>query len=104
MISEVVTVVIETKGNNMPQFLQDHADTGLKLDLLRFWRKYPYAKFTCGIIARAVDCRRRVDVEEALECFVRAELLEEHTRQGLRLYCLTNDPLKRQGVFDWVTN
>jgi hypothetical protein len=39
-----------------------------------------------------------VDIEEALESFVKASLIEKHTRQGLPFYCLTADPEKRQWV------
>jgi len=84
--------------NQVTQFVNEHANTGLKLDLLFFWSKYPYAKFTPGIIARALDCKRRVDIDEALESFVKARLIEKHTRQGLPFYCLTADPEKRQCV------
>jgi len=96
-------MVIEAREKNeMIQFVKEHADTGLKLDLLSFWSRYPYAKFTSGIIARALDCtrNRRVDIKEALESFVKAELIEKHTRQGLPFYCLTADPEKRQRVLN----
>lgn len=89
-----------TQENTATGFLTNHADTGLKHDLLLFWQKYPYARFTSGIIARAVDRNRRVDVEEALECFVKAELIEKHVRQGLPFYRLTAEPTKRQDVLD----
>lgn len=84
----------------MIQFVRELADTGLKLDLLLFWNKYPYAKFTSGIIAHALDCSRRMDIEEALESLVKAKLVEKHTQRGLLFYCLTTDPEKRQ----WVLN
>jgi len=94
-------MVIETKEKTeMPQFVKEHANTGLKLDLLFFWSKYPYAKFTPGIIARALDCNRRVDMVEALESFVEAELVERHIRRGLHFYSLTADPERRE----WVLN
>jgi len=94
-------MVIEAREENkMVQFLEEHTDTWLKRDLLFFWNKYPYAKFTSGIIARALDCNRRVDIKEVLESFVKAEFIEKHTQQGLPFYCLTADPEKRQ----WVLN
>jgi len=80
------------------QFVNQYGNTGLKLDLLFFWNKYPHAKFTSGIIAHALHCNRRADIEEALESFVKAMLIEKHTRQGLPFYCLTADPEKRQWV------
>jgi hypothetical protein len=94
---------IETKERNevtqeVNQFVNQHGNTGLKLDLLFFWKRYPYAKFTSGIIAHALHCNRRVDIEEALESFVKAMLIERHTRQGLPFYCLTADPEKRQWI------
>ncbi len=90
---------IETREETeVTQFVNEHGNTGLKLDLLFFWSKYPYAKFTSGIIARALDCKRKMDIEEALESFVKASLIEKHTRQGLPFYCLTADPEKRQWV------
>jgi len=55
---------IETKEETeVTQFVNEHGNTGLKLDLLFFWSKYPYAKFTSGIIARALDCKRKTDIE-----------------------------------------
>jgi hypothetical protein len=81
------------------QFVREYGNTRLKLDLLVFWSRYPRAKLTTGVIAGALDCNRRVDLEEALESFVKAKLIEEeHTEQGLRLYCLGTEPEKRQGV------
>ncbi|NQT47920.1 MAG: hypothetical protein HQ578_02970 [Chloroflexi bacterium] len=82
------------------QLVKTHADTWLKFDLLLFWSKYPEAKFTCGIVSRAVRCRRRLDVEEALDYLAGANLLEKHSREGLLLYCLTKDPRRRQCVID----
>jgi len=94
-------MVTDTAETNLSNFVKKHADTGLKQDLLIFWRRYPYARFTSGIIARAVDRNRRVDVEEALECFVQAELLEKHTQQGLPFYRLTTiDTSKRDCVLN----
>ena len=86
------------------RLLKEHAGTRLKFDILLFWSKYPEAKFTCGIITRAVRCKRRPDVEEALECFAEAELLEKHSSEGLQLYCLTKDPHRRQCVVDLASH
>jgi hypothetical protein len=81
------------------QFVSEYGNTRLKFDLLALWSRYPHARLTTGVIAGALDCNRRVDLEEALESFVKAKLIEEkHTEQGLRLYCLATDPEKRQGV------
>jgi hypothetical protein len=81
------------------QFVREYGNTRLKLDLLVFWSRYPHAMVSTGVIAGLLDCNRRVDLEEALESFVQAKLIEEkHTEQGLRLYCLATDPEKRQGV------
>ena len=82
------------------RLVRDYADTRLKFDMLLFWSKYPEARFTCGIVSRAVRCRRRLDVEEALEIFAEANLLERHSQEGLLLYCLTKDPYRRQCVLD----
>jgi len=81
--------------NRVLEFAREHANTWLKLDLLYFWSKYPYAKFTVGIIARALGCKRRVDVEEALDSLVKENLFDIHTDKGLTFYCLTGDASKR---------
>ena len=97
-------MVTETIAADLSQFVREHADTRLKHDLLFFWRKYPYARFTSGIVARAVDRNRRIDVEEALERFVQAELLEKHTQQGLPFYRLTTvDSSKRECILNLPT-
>jgi len=94
-------MMTQTAGTDLSQFVREHANTGLKRDLLLFWRRYPYARFTSGIVARAVDRNRRVDVEEVLECFVQADLLEKHTQQGLPFYRLTTvDTLKRECILN----
>ena len=80
------------------QFINKHANTQLKTDLLFFWNRYPYAKFTAGVIAHAVSCVRKADVEEALENLATDELIEKHTQQGQLFYCLTTDPEKREPV------
>jgi len=84
--------------NRVIEFARQHANTWLKLDLLYFWSKYPYAKFTVGIIARALGCKRRVDVEEALDSFVKDNVVDKHTDKGLPLYSLTGDASKRECV------
>jgi hypothetical protein len=88
------------EGNRMIQFFKQYADTWLKFDLLLFWCKHPYAKFTSGTIARTLDRKRRVEVEEALDCFVHQEIVEKHTQQGLPFYGLTADPDKRRFVLN----
>ena len=80
------------------QSLGEYADTRLKRDLLFFWNKYPYAKFAPAIIAHALGCNRRVEMEEALEALVKDELVEKDTRLTLPVYCLTADREKRQRV------
>ncbi len=90
---------IENK-NRVIEFTKEHANTWLKLDMLYFWSKYPYAKFTIGIIARALGCKRRVEVEEALDSFIKDDLVEKHTDKGLPFYCLTADPGKRECVLN----
>lgn len=98
-------MVTETLApTNFEQGFNKHIDTGLKRDVLDFWRKYPYAKFTCGIIARAVDTRRRVDVEEVLESLVQAELVDKQVRQGMPYYSLTAEPTRRQCVLSMPAN
>ena len=97
---EQETRTIEERGGDVVRFMSEHANTGLKLDVLRFWRKYPYAKFTSGIVTRAVDRSRKIDVEEALEYFVGAELLQKYVQKGLPFYHLTDNPSKRQSVLD----
>lgn len=76
----------------------NHAGTQLKSDLLYFWSRYPNAKFTLGVIAGALDRARKVDVEEALDALVTAEITEKHTQRGLPFYCLTTDPEKREPI------
>jgi len=63
-------------------FAVRHANTWLKLDLLYFWSKYPYAKFTVAVIARALGCKRRIDVEEALDSFVKDNVVDRHMDKG----------------------
>ena len=88
---EMVTQFINKHASN-------HTGTRLKSDLLFFWSRYPHAKFTSGVIAGALDCARKVDVEEALNALVTAEITEKHTKQGLPFYCLTTDPEKREPI------
>ena len=86
--------------NKVIEFARQHANTWLKLDLLYFWSRYPYAKFTAGAISRALGCKRRTDVEEALDSFVKASLLDKLTDRALPFYCLTADVSKRECVLD----
>jgi hypothetical protein len=94
-----VSVEME-KRNRVLQFARQHANTWLKLDLLCFWSRYPHAKFTAGIIARTLGCKRRADVEEALDSLVKDNLVDRHTDRGLPFYCLTGDASKRECVLD----
>jgi hypothetical protein len=89
--------------NRVLEFATQHANTWLKLDLLCFWSRYPYAKFTAGTIAHALGCKRRIDVEEALDSFVKDNLVDKHTDRGLPFYCLTGDAGKRECVLDMRT-
>lgn len=86
--------------NRVLDFSRKHANTWLKLDLLCFWSKYPYAKLTVGIIARALGCKRRVDVEEALDSFVNESLVDRRADNGLLFYSLTSDAGKRECVLN----
>ena len=86
--------------NRVLDFARKHADTWLKLDLLCFWSKYPHAKLTVGIIARALSCKRRVDVEEALDSFVNESLVDRRADNGLLFYSLTSDAGKREFVLN----
>ena len=88
------------KRNRVLQFAGQHANTWLKLDLLYFWSRYPHAKFTAGAIARALGCKRTTDVEEALDSFVKDNLVDKHTDRALPFYCLTDDTSKRECVLD----
>ena len=90
---------IEDK-NRVLEFARQHANTWLKLDLLYFWSRYPHAKFTAGAIARALGCKRRTDVEEALDSLVKDNLVAKHTDRALPFYCLTDDAGKRECVLD----
>jgi len=85
-----------------PQFINKHADSQLKIDLLFFWNRHPNAKFTLGAIARSLDCvsGRRADLEEAMDALLAAELLEKHTQQGLPFYCLTADSKRREPIIE----
>lgn len=82
------------------EFAREHANTWLKLDLLYFWSKYPYAKFTVAIIARALGCKRRMDVEEALDSFVKDNVVDRHLEKGLPFYSLTSDAGNRECVLE----
>ncbi|MFC1924707.1 hypothetical protein ACFLXA_05035 [Chloroflexota bacterium] len=89
---------IEMVNQFINKHASNHTGTRLKSDLLFFWSRYPHAKFTSGVIAGALDCSRKVDVEEALNALVTAEITEKHTKQGLPFYCLTTDPEKREPI------
>jgi hypothetical protein len=89
--------------NRVLDFARQHANTWLKLDLLYFWGRYPHAKFTAGAIARALGCKRKIDVEEALDSFVKDKLVDKHTDRALPFYCLTGDASKRECVLDMRT-
>ena len=92
-------MVIVTRGKeDLIQSVREYADTRLKLDLLFFWNRHPYAKFSSGIIADALDYQRKVDVEEALQWLVEAQLVEKDTSQGVPVYFLTTDHENRQRV------
>lgn len=88
------------KKNRVFAFAGRHANTWLKLDLLCFWSRYPHAKFTAGAIARALGRNRTIDVEEALDSFVKDNLVDKHTDRALPFYCLTDDASKRECVLD----
>ena len=82
------------------QSVNEYVDKRLERNLLLFWSSYPHTKFTARTIAHAVNYPGKVDIEEALQCFVEDELLEKHICQGLDFYCLTTETEKRQ----WVLN
>lgn len=88
------------KQHKALEFARQHANTWLKLDLLCFWGRYPHAKFTADAIARTLGCKRRTDVEEALDSLVKENLVEKRTDKALPFYCLTDDASKRECVLD----
>lgn len=84
--------------NRVLDFARRHANSWLKLDLLCFWGKYPYARFTVGIIARALGSERRADVEEALDSLVRDHLVDKRVDKGQPFYSLAGDAGSRECV------
>jgi hypothetical protein len=80
----------EREERNRP-FIDEDAYSRLELNLLFFWSKYPNAKFTPGIIASAVGCGRRADLQQALEKLVKSGLVERYIEMGLSFYSLTVD-------------
>ena len=92
--------MVVAEKERMVQSVNEHVDNRLERDLLFFWSSYPHTNFTARTIAHSVKSPTEADIEEALECFVKAELLEKHICQGLDFYCLTADPEKRQRVLN----
>ena len=92
--------MVVAEKDRMVQSVNESVDSRLERDLLLFWSWHPHTNFTARTIAHVVKPPTEVDIEEALECFVEAELLEKHICQGLDFYCLTAEPEKRQ----WVLN
>ncbi len=84
--------------NRVLDFARRHANSWLKLDLLCFWGKYPNARFTVGIIARALGSERRADVEEALDSLVRDHLVDKRVDKGQPFYSLAGDAGSRECV------
>ena len=92
--------MVVAEKERMVQSVNEYVDSSLERDLLLFWSWHPHTNFTARTIAHAVKFPTEVDIEEALECLVKDELLEKHICQGLDFYCLTADPEKRQ----WLLN
>lgn len=88
---------IET-GMRVLDFASRYANSWLKLDLLCFWGRYPYARFTVGIIARALGSERRADVQEALDSLVREHLVDKLIDKGQPFYSLAGDACSRECV------
>ena len=97
MIGNRMAITAKAPREEMMEFIGQHIDSPTKLELLLFWSKYRYSKFTSGVIAQALACNR-ADMEEALESFIKAEVVEKHIWQGLPFYSLTTNRDKRQGV------
>ncbi len=89
--------------NRVLEFARRHANSWLELDLLCFWGNYPYARFTVGIIARALGSERRADVQQALDALVRGRLIEKRVDRGQPFYSLTRDPGSRECVLQMPT-
>jgi len=92
--------MVVAEKDRMVQSVNEYVNSRLERDLLLFWSWHPHTNFTASTIAHVLNCPRKVDIEEALECFVKAELLEKHTWQDLSFYRLTAEPEKRQRVLD----
>lgn len=79
------------------QFLQHYADSPSKFQLLFFLARHPNASFEYLILASALWVRLP-ELREALSALIDSALVEQTDENGLTLYRLAQDPLKRGQV------
>lgn len=87
-------------GKRMLSFLEQHANTSSKLEVILFLSRHPKMKFSFDAVASKTGVNR-VEMAESMRFLVGAGILrEEIGSDQVAWYSLTHDEMKRQTVED----
>jgi hypothetical protein len=89
---------IVKENDEVMQFVKQHADNPLKMELLVFWSRYPNTRFSLGTISCALNRNRRGEVQRALESLAEIGFVDKHIHMGSPCYSLTSEHQKRQPI------
>lgn len=93
----VTTVVLNEE--QLSRFVEEHTSDRLKSEILSFWSRHPYDKFTTSIIACALGLSK-LEVSRALKALMDTGLVDSCNQGDLTLYNLTTDETKRKPVLE----
>ena len=78
---------VEDKLNHL---VREYGDDHCSLDLLMFFGRHPYARFSRMAIAHSIDAQR-LNIDRPLKQLITAGLVRMYVENGLPVYSLTED-------------
>jgi DNA-binding transcriptional ArsR family regulator len=79
--------------------VEEYASDRLKSEILSFWSRHPYDKFTTSVISCALGFSK-LEVSRALKALADNGLIDSCVLGDLTLYNLTTDETKRMPVLE----
>jgi len=88
-------------AEKLDQFLKEYADSYYCLEILRFFGKYPRARFSGLAVVHALNVNGgRLYIEKVLRYLIDKGVVKTYIENNVRLYSLTEDESLRSLVSD----
>jgi hypothetical protein len=89
---DIMTASEIAVAEKLDQFLKEYADSQYCLEILRFFGKYPHARFNGLAVVHALNVNGgRSYIERALRHLIDKGVVKAYMENNVRLYSLTED-------------